>query len=298
MKIYTLDLNFSMHNVIASYLIDTGGEPILIETGPDSVFHELVTNLRRYNLAPEDIKMVFLTHIHLDHAGSAWRLAQEGATIYVHPSGARHLVDPSRLLASARMIYKEEMDKLWGRVEPVPQDKVIPAENNMSFKVGGVEVRVFETEGHASHHNIFMIEDALFTGDTGGIKIKDGPVIPPTPPPDINIERWLESIRFMRGLKPDRLYPTHFGEHRDVEDYFNEIYGRLKDFSEWALKMVKSGRSDEEITKECDIMIRNILKARGASEELIRAYESADPFWMNAAGLIRYWRKKGVGGAG
>ncbi len=282
-----------MQNVIASYLIDTGDEPVLIETGPDSVFQELVTNLERHGLATQDIKKVFLSHIHLDHGGSAWRFAREGATIYVHPFGVKHLIDPSRLLTSARMIYKDEMDKLWGRVEPVPQDKVIPAENNMILKIGDTEIRVFEAKGHASHHNIFMVEDALFTGDAGGIKIKDGPVIPPTPPPDINIEEWQNSIRFMRELHPKRLYPTHFGGHNDVVDYFNEVEWRLKDFSEWALKMVRSERNDEEIVKEYDRMIRIILGEGGASVELIRAYEVADPFWMNAEGLIRYWRKKG-----
>lgn len=283
-----------MSNVIASYLIDTGDEPVLIETGPESVYNELVSRLKRHNLKPVDIKRVFVSHIHLDHAGSAWRFAEQGATIYVHPFGARHLVDPSKLLASARMIYKEDMEKLWGEVRPIPQEMVKPAENNMVLEIGNTEIRVFETKGHASHHNIYMIEDALFTGDTGGIRINSGPVIPPTPPPDINIEEWQESIRFMRKLSPKRLYPTHFGEHTDIENYLKELESRLLDFSDWGLRMLKSNKSDEEIARECDTMIRSILQGNGASPELIRAYELADPFWMNAGGLIRYWRKRGI----
>ncbi len=281
-----------MHDVIASYLIDTGDEPVLIETGPDSVFNELVNNLKKHGLKPRDIKRVLVSHIHLDHAGSSWRLAEEGATIYVHPNGLKHLIDPSKLLASARLIYKDEMEQLWGRVQPIPEERVKPAENNMVLKIGDTEIRVFETKGHASHHNIFMIEDALFTGDTGGIKIRNGPVIPPTPPPDINIEEWQKSINFMRELKPERVYPTHFGEHTGVPDYFNELEKRLLDFAEWGLQMLKGGKSDEEIARECEIMIKNILQDSGASGELIRAYEIADPFWMNAGGLLRYWRKK------
>lgn len=292
MKIHTLDLNFSMHDVIASYLIDTGDEPVLIETGPDSVFNELVNNLKKHGLKPGDIKRVLVSHIHLDHAGSAWRLAEQGATIYVHPFGLRHLIDPSKLLASARMIYKDEMEQLWGKVQPIPKEKVRPAENNKILKIGETEIRIFETKGHASHHNIFMIKDALFTGDTGGIKIRNGPVIPPTPPPDIDIEQWQKSITFMRVLQPKRVYPTHFGEHTEVNNYFNELESRLLDFSKWGLEMLKNGKSDEEIARECDTMIKNTLQDVGASTELIRAYELADPFWMNAGGLLRYWRKK------
>lgn len=281
-----------MQNVIASYLIDTGDEPVLIETGPDSVFSNLVANLERHNLKPEDIRVVLVSHIHLDHAGSAWRLAEQGATIYVHPFGAKHLIDPAKLLASARMIYKDEMEKLWGEVRPIPHERVKPAENNMVLKIGNTEIRIFETKGHASHHNIFMVEDALFTGDTGGIKILDGPVIAPTPPPDINIEQWKDTIAFMRKLKPQRLYPTHFGEHKNVENYFNELESRLEEISEWGLNIIKSGKSDAEIERECDAMLREVLKQSGASPELIRAYELADPFWMNAGGIVRYWRKR------
>jgi len=296
MKIYTLDLNFSMPGVIASYLIDTGSEPVLIETGPDSVFSELENKLKKHNLTLRDIRRVFISHIHLDHAGACWRFAEHGADIYVHPSGARHMIDPSRLLASARMIYRNDMERLWGNVNPIAKERIIPVPDGSVFKMGDTEIRVYETKGHASHHNIFLIGDSLFSGDTGGIKIKDGPVIPPTPPPDINIEDWRESINRMREMKPDFIYPTHFGAHGDVTAYLDELEERLMKFADWGLNMVKTGFSDEEIGRQCDAMIRGILKESGASEDLIMAYELADPFWMNAGGLIRYWRKKGVSG--
>lgn len=295
MKVHTLDLNFHVPNVIASYLIDTGDEPILIETGPDSVFKELEKNLNKFNLGIGDIKKVFLSHIHLDHAGSAWRFAEKGATIYVHPVGLKHLINPEKLLASAKMIYREEMDILWGHVRPIPPERVKPAENGALLKIGDTEVRIFETKGHANHHNVYLVDGSLFTGDAGGIKIKNGPVISPTPPPDINIEEWISSINLMRQLEPEKLYPTHFGEHKDVYGYFDELVARLEGFASWGLNELRSGKTDGEIATDCDKMIRKLLHDAGTDPELIRAYELADPFWMNAGGLIRYWRKKGVG---
>lgn len=284
-----------MPEVIASYLIDTGERPVLIETGPDSVFSNLKSGLANLGLRISDIKEVFVSHIHLDHAGSAWRFAKEGATIHVHPFGAKHMHNPEKLLASARMIYKDEMDRLWGEVHPIPEERIKPALDGDVMKWGDTEIRVFETKGHASHHNIYLVNDILFTGDIGGIKISNGPVIPPTPPPDINIELWRDSIQKIRSLNPSFIYPTHFGRHGAPEEYLAELETRLMNFALWGKEMVTSGRSDADIEKECDNMIRRILKDSGADDALIRKYELADPFSMNAGGLIRYWRKKLAG---
>ncbi len=291
MNLHQFDLNFFVPNVIAAYVIETNEGPVLIETGPDTVYENLERSVSEAGFSIEDIQHVFVTHIHLDHSGAAWRLAEKGAMIYVPPRGAKHLADPSKLVASAERIYGDKMQELWGTINPVPEDRLRATEDGQRIKIGGNEIRVIDSPGHASHHNVYIIEGIAFTGDAAGIRIAGGPVVPPTPPPDIHIEQWQETLNKLRDIKPDTLYPTHFGMSGDVFPHLEEMETRLLEWSDWVGEQLKAGKTDEEITKEYEAMSKDLLQNQNIVGELLTAYEFADPFWMNVMGLVRYWRK-------
>ena len=151
MRIHTLDLEYFRGETIAAYLVESAGHFALVETGPDSTWPHLVAALAKHGAQPSDVKDVLVTHIHLDHAGAAWRLARAGSNVWVHPRGAPHMADPSKLLASAKRIYKEQMDTLWGTLEPIPADRLKVTEDGLDIPVGDARIRVLETPGHAIH---------------------------------------------------------------------------------------------------------------------------------------------------
>ena len=291
MKIHIIDHNFFTQKVIASYLIENGGEPILIETGPDTTFRKLESGLKDHGYSIEDIKKVFVTHIHLDHSGATWRFAKAGAKIYVHPFGAKHLADPVKLIASARRIYKDQMETLWGEIQPIARENLCEIQDGEKIKIGSINIQAVETPGHASHHNSYLIDDLLFTGDVTGICIENGPVLPPTPPPEINVELWLGSIQKILDLNPQVLYLTHYGKSNQVKDHLKELENRLLEATDWIGERLKQGKTEEEMIFDFENMFRTILVKAQASSQLIKSYELADPFWMNVSGLVRYWKK-------
>lgn len=291
MDIKTIDLNFFSPETIASYLLETAEGPVLMETGPDTTFGNLEAGLSRLGYAPADVKHVFVTHIHLDHSGAAWRFAEAGSTVYVHPRGAPHLVDPEKLLKSATMIYGDRMDELWGRVRGMDGDRVVALGDAESVSIGGLEIKAFDTPGHAGHHNAYLVRGVLFTGDVAGCRISAGPVIPPTPPPEINVEKWHASIDRIREISPDMLYPTHFGGFSDVDAQLDALSDRLDEWTRWVGERISAGRTEEDMKEEFRAYNREIFDGQGADEELYAKYELSDPYWMNLGGLARYWRK-------
>ena len=291
MLIHTLDLNFYTPETIAAYLIETDSELALIETGPDSVYNNLLEALRHLGFDAEDIRKVFVTHVHLDHAGAAWHLASNGAMVYVHYNGAKHLSDPSKLLSSAAKIYKERMDELWGTVKAIPDEKIHPTFDGEEILVGNTKITAVDTQGHASHHNTYLVNGNAFTGDVGGVRIKDGPILPPTPAPDINVELWLSSIEKIRSLNPSAIYPTHFGKSVHITKYLDELKVRLLDWTEWVGHRLREGKDETRIVSEFEGYVTSGLEEAGVRTETIDAYKNAIPFWMNVPGLIRYWQK-------
>src|SRR5512140_3098405 len=143
-----LDLHFHVEGTVGAFLVRTPEGPVLVETGPESLYGNLRTAVEAQGHALEDIRHVFVTHIHLDHAGAAWRLARHGAKVYVHPKGAAHLVDPGKLLASAQRIYQDDMDRLWGGLEPIPADQVVAVEDGQAIDLGGLKLHALHTPGH------------------------------------------------------------------------------------------------------------------------------------------------------
>ncbi len=291
--IKTLDLKFLGHDdTIASFLVETEAGPVLLETGPYSTFPQLKSELSKHGYQPEDIKHVMLTHIHLDHAGAAWALAKTGSTVYLHPFGYSHMADPSRLLESARRIYKDDMDRLWGDLKAIDKDRLKTVKHEEEITIGGVSFKAWFTPGHAVHHIAWQIEDALIAGDIAGVSIGGAMVVPPCPPPDINIEHWMESIRLIRGLDIKSLYLTHYGKVADIPSHLDELEFILKDWANWIKPYWEAGKHHSEVTPLFEAYVQQQLRSAGIKGEGLEQYESANPSWMSVAGLMRYWRKK------
>ena len=291
MKPIILDTKFYDTGVTATYLFESNDGLILIETGADSSFSNILNALTEHGYTLKDVRHVFVTHIHLDHSGAAWHFAKEGSNIYVHPRGAPHLINPERLLASAKMIYKDKLEELTGRVEGIAEDKVISISDGEETKIGGVTVTAFETLGHASHHHSYLVEDSLYTGDIGGIRAKKGPVIPPTPPPDIHLDQWHESIEKMSKINPKMIYPTHFGGYEDVGSHLNYLAEYLDKLSDCVGQLLKEGKNEEEVSAGYKEYYRSLFGSSESDNIAFECYEAADPYWMNLLGLVRYWNK-------
>lgn len=287
-----LDLHFQTAGTVGAFLVRTPEGPVLVETGPESLFGALEAAVNGQGFALEDIRHVFVTHIHLDHAGAAWRLARHGARIYVHPAGAHHLVDPGKLLGSARRIYGEAMERLWGRLEPVPLERITPLEDGQVVRFGGMGLEAIHTPGHAVHHITYRLEDGLFTGDVGGIRIGQGPVIPPFPPPDIDLEAWAHSVARMRAAAPTHLYLTHFGIKDDAAAHFDSLEVNIQRIAAWVKDQLDAGGTVEDLVPRFQAFTHDLLAEPGLSESAIQDYEIADPAFMSVYGLARYWRKR------
>jgi glyoxylase-like metal-dependent hydrolase (beta-lactamase superfamily II) len=293
-KIHTLDLQFFRGETIAAYLVESAGRLALVETGPDSTWPHLVAALAAHGVKPEDVGDVLVTHIHLDHAGAAWRLAKAGANVWVHPRGAPHMADPSKLLASAKRIYKEEMDTLWGTLEPIPADRLKVTQDGMDVPVGGAKIRVLETPGHAIHHNAYLLDGNVFTGDVGGVAIGNGPNLPPTPPPDIDLPTWARSLEKIKAARPDGFYPTHFDRHGDVGNRLDEMWDELQAWAAFVRARLDEGKDEAAIVPLFETWLTERLRSKGVGAGMFEAYRTALPFAMNVTGLVRYWKTTGA----
>lgn len=260
--------------VIGCWVVDD----VLIDPGPASCLDTLLAGLD--GLVP---RALLLTHIHLDHAGASGSLVERWPEleVYVHERGARHMIDPGRLLESARRLYGQDMDRLWGEMVPVP-------EGNLTVLSGGERIlgdsfEVAYTPGHASHHVSYRHRKVAFVGDTGGVRIvREGPVIAPTPPPDIDLEAWRESIGRIRAWRPERLAITHFDAYDDVASQLDELSRRLEEWAGWA-------RDEEE---DAFITATKRVVENAVGGELLGTYRQAAPPDQLYAGLARYWRKR------
>ena len=158
--------------------------------------------------------------------------------------------------------------------------------------MGGIELKAWHTPGHAVHHIAWQLDDKIFAGDVAGVKIDDGSVIPPCPPPDINIEDWIHSLNLLRNLSPNELYLAHFGHHTNVEEHFNVLEKRLLDWAAWMKPYFDQGEAVTAIIPAFEAYVSQTLLNEGAQGEVLKSYEKANPAGMSVAGLLRYWRKK------
>jgi glyoxylase-like metal-dependent hydrolase (beta-lactamase superfamily II) len=294
--INVIDLQFQNHpQTIAAFLVQSNKGPVLIETGPHSTFPVLKKAIETLGYAVEDVRHVFLTHIHLDHGGTAWVFAEHGATIYLHPLGALHFQNPAKLLQSAQRIYGDEMKVLWGELMPIAAGQMRVVEHAEKVKIGDLVLKALHTPGHAIHHIAWQMEDVLFTGDVAGIRIGNGIVVPPCPPPDIHIGQWMQSIRMIWNRHFASLYLTHFGKVDNVKDHLVELQGRLQNWANWMKPFWEQQVNPGEITPLFQRYVAKQLEAGGIAGEDLEKYESANPARMSVAGLLRYWRKYAEG---
>ena len=278
--------------IIAATALETNDGIALFDTGADSAFTNISTAMHAAGFAPNDVRHVFLSHIHLDHAGAAWRFAEAGATIHVHPRGARHLIDPARLMESATRIFGDEMELLWGEMRRIPEEQVHITHDEVAIRAGQFAVRSLATPGHASHHNVYHWDDHLFGGDVAGVRLDGGPPVPPFVPPELQVESWLESIERMRALRATRLYLPHFGlVEGDLGGHFDALAERVQRWAIWFRDELRKGRTESELIADfAQYEARDILES-GAAEERVADYERADPSFMAVAASIRYWQK-------
>jgi glyoxylase-like metal-dependent hydrolase (beta-lactamase superfamily II) len=272
-----LDLRHLGHErVIGSYLLETEDGLALQDCGPTTCVPELKARLDERGLELGDVRHLLLSHIHLDHAGAAGVLVREHPGLQVHVSeiGAPHLADPSRLERSARRLYGDDFDWLWGELAPVPSENVhVVGDQTLGLTS-------FPTPGHASHHVCYLDgQGTLYAGDAAGVRIRPSEfVLPPTPPPEVDLEAWDRTLDEIGARGPKRMALIHFGVFEDVERHLEELRQRLH---EWA-ERVRAGASEEQF----DALAADDLAADQA------AYEQAMPFWQSYAGLKRYWEKR------
>ena len=258
---------------VGAYLLDTSGGLSLFDCGPSSCIPALKEGLAERGVELGDLRNLLLSHIHLDHAGAAGSLVREhpGLQVWVSEVGAPHLVDPSRLERSARRLYGDSFDELWGELAPVPQENVHVADG----RAAGLEV--FPAPGHASHHVCYFDGATLYAGDAAGVRILPSrSVLPPTPPPDVDVEAWYRTLEQIERRAPERLALIHFGLADDVGRHLAELRGRLDTWS----KRVEEGATETDFVAAG----RADLPAEEAD-----AYDRAMPFWQSYAGLRRYW---------
>jgi glyoxylase-like metal-dependent hydrolase (beta-lactamase superfamily II) len=291
--IVTIDLNFQNRTqAIASYLIRNGAGVVLIESGPGSTLAALEAGLAKEGLSPRDITHVLLTHIHLDHAGAAGWLAQQGAQIHVHPNGAPHLLDPEKLIASASRIYGDRMQELWGEILPVEQGQLKVVRDTEEVVIGRLRFTAISTPGHAEHHHAWLFEDLCFSGDAGGVRIPGYQYLrAPMPPPELHFGRWHESIARLRSLKFERIAPTHFGMYEDPQWQLNELEKNLLAVEKWLEEVMPSDPPVEQLREKFAAWMESQARAQGLSEAVLQAYIVANPVGMSADGLLRYWKK-------
>jgi glyoxylase-like metal-dependent hydrolase (beta-lactamase superfamily II) len=289
--------------IVAAIALETNDGIALFDTGPESTFDNVVAALGKAGFAPEDVRHIFLSHIHFDHAGAAWRFAEipgpsgPGPTVYVHPRGEPHLIDPTKVIKSATRIFGDNMQKLWGTIAPVPAERVKVSEDNDVVSVPPYKIRAIATPGHASHHNIYVWDDNVFGGDIAGVRIDGGPPIPPFVPPDLHIESWHESIAKIRALNPTNLYLPHFGKvEGSVADHLDALDERVARWSEWFRDRIGNGTNEQQLIQdfakyEHDDLVSGQAEASAKTESLICDYETADPSYMAVPAAIRYWNK-------
>jgi len=291
--IYTLDLNFmGVPGSIASYLIRHAHGCILIESGPGSTQGALQARLAEHGLSVADVTDVFVTHIHLDHAGAAGWLARQGARIHVHPVGAPHLLDPEKLLSSAARIYGEQMDSLWGQFLPVPPERMSILQDGDVVTVDGLSLQAIETPGHAEHHFAYLFEDVCFSGDIGGVRPAGAPHLRlPMPPPEFNLEKWRSSLQRLRDLGFRRIAPTHFGLFDDPDWHLQAIDRELSLVDAWITATMPVDPGLEELSALFLEWTRSRYESDGLAPAQVEMFEMANPSWMSPAGIHRYWRK-------
>jgi glyoxylase-like metal-dependent hydrolase (beta-lactamase superfamily II) len=294
MSIHTLDLHFQEHKqAIAAYLIESRGELALVETGPGSTLTNLLMKICELGFNPHDVKKVLVTHIHLDHAGAAGWWAQQGATVYVHPRGAAHLIDPTKLMNSARMVYGDQMESLWGEMLPAPADKVVTLEDGECVTVGDVALTAMDTPGHARHHLAFACGEVCFTGDVAGMRLPGSDYLSVTAaPPQFDPVAYLDSLSRLQDAGFQKLYLTHFGVVTEVSQHLAKYASRVSEVYNTVEKLMGQGLSGRDLQMAYGALERQVAESCGLGEADWLHYEAVNSSALGTDGIARYCSKQ------
>ena len=290
-----IDLRFSAPPIATGVYTDSSGV-VLIDPGPASCFETLRHDLASQHISMSDVRTVLLTHIHLDHAGASGTLIQHNPAIkiYVHERGAPHVIDPTKLIESATRLWGPMMAELWGAVLPVPTANVKILRGRERIAIGTRQLEVAYTPGHASHHVSYLdrTSGVAWVGDTAGIRIgRSRFVRPPTPPPDIDLEAWVESITRIRAWAPETLFVTHFGPFQPVAEHLDEFEKTLHAMAELARQSLETGNSDDQRFEHFREAFERFIRGQ-ISENEAAAYGRVEDMAFSWQGLARYWRKR------
>ncbi len=293
-----IDVNFLGYpNIIATAVLQGPGGAALIDPGPTTSLPNLEAALGRGGLRMDDVRQILLTHIHLDHGGAVGTIlkAHPHIEVFVHERGAPHLADPAKLLSSASRLYGQDMDRLWGEFLAVPADRLRVLQGGERLEVAGRTLEVAYTPGHASHHVSYFDPSSriAFVGDTAGIRRGSGQyVMPASPPPDVDLERWRDSEARILEWDPDTLFLTHFGPFNGARLHFQELMDRLVQWSQVARRMVNDSTLSEDEREQRFVAeaVQDLRRAVGVAEA--EQYSRAGSIAYSWQGLARYWQKK------
>ena len=291
-----IDLNFlDRPHAIATAVIRGAGSVALIDPGPSTCLDTLELGLESRGLRFDDVTHLLLTHIHLDHAGATGTIVRRHPHIkvLVHEKGAPHVLDPSKLVASASRLYGDQMDRLWGVIEAVPNDHLSVLTGGEQVDAGGRTFEVAYTPGHASHHVSYFDRSSgvAFVGDTAGVCVDGGYVLPPTPPPDIDVELWHGSVARIERWAPQTLFLTHFGPVDNPHPHLQALIDNLETMSGIVRKRLAEPGPDEEKARRFAEDVTRELR-RQMNEPQVASYLAAAPPELLWLGLARYWKKK------
>ena len=291
-----VDLRFlGRPHAIAAGVISGGGELAIVDPGPTPCLGTLELGLQSLGLRLDDLTHILLTHIHLDHAAATGTIVRRvpRVKVLVHERGAPHMADPSRLVASATRLYGDRMERLWGEFAPVPRASLTALAGGERLHVAGRTFEVVYTPGHASHHVSYFDASSgvAFVGDTAGVQIDGGYLLPPTPPPDIDIELWRTSVARIEQWDPQTLFLTHFGPVGSPRPHLQRLLEHLDTLSAFVKASLGESGSDEEKSLRFAEQVRRECR-RQMTEAQLASYGVAAPFDLLWHGLARYWRKR------
>lgn len=293
-EIGIVDLEFQGYPaLIASYVLRTSDGVALIEVGPGSTLDALHRGLAALDIDSGEIRHILVTHIHLDHAGAAGSLLRDlpDARLYVHERGVRHMLDPERLISSARQIYGALMDPLWGEFLATPEDRTLSISDGDTIQIGDTTLDVHYTPGHASHH-VALHEperNIVFAGDVAGVRVPPSPLVwPPTPPPDIDVEAWKVSTQRLRDLDPEKVLITHFDEYENVIEHLDQLDRRLDEWVELIAAWRDQGMDRDAMIEALKSEVISEIEREPSSQSTIYATTYVTPFYMSVDGLLRY----------
>ena len=293
-----VDLNFlGRPEIIATAILHGPAGVALVDPGPTTSLDHLTTALTRKGIRFDDVRQILVTHIHLDHAGATGSILAKfpHIEVVVHQRGAPHLADPSKLVASAGRLYQQDMDRLWGEVKPVDSSRLRPIDGGERLTVVGRYLETAYTPGHASHHVSYYdgASRVAFVGDTAGICRGFGAyVMPPTPPPDIDLEAWRHSSQKILGWEPDTLFLTHFGPKHGARQHMEAMFENIDAWSRIVQRLLADASidDDERQRRFVDEAFLEITRRTGETEAA--DYVRAGGLNYSWQGLARYWRKR------